>query len=101
MAEFKYAGSISSGTMRSEDLIPKFLEVLRDMCPAEYSYLARLYGIKGDENWELEAGKRETDELDWLLNGIQEILNNEAPEGYYFGASEGDGADYGFWEVES
>jgi len=29
-----------------------------------------------------------------------DALNEYAPDGYYFGAIEGDGSDFGFWAIE-
>ena len=86
-------GSISSGTMRPEDLIPEFvseLRALRGALPRDLYQLARQY----------EAGTLDGDGRDRLLDGLFDALNDYAPAYGYFGAHPGDGADYGFWLYE-
>lgn len=69
--------TISHGTMRPEDLIPKFLEVLEELNP--------------------EAGQEAQSQF---LSELFDLLDQEAPEGFYFGSHPGDGSDYGFWQME-
>lgn len=82
---FQYAGTVSHGTLRAEDLIFKFAEVLRELNQAKYAKLAL----------------RQPDDLDEYVVELADALNEEAPVGYYFGAHEGDGSDFGFWEVDA
>ena len=35
-----------------------------------------------------------------VLDELYQALNDEAPDGHYFGAHEGDGAEFGFWPTE-
>ena len=35
-----------------------------------------------------------------IVNDLMDALNEYAPDGYYFGAIEGDGSDFGFWQDE-
>lgn len=87
--------SISTGTVNPEDLIPTFIEAVKN-----------LYG--GDTRWLLEIEKYiedhpdyyESEESDFDLGELFDTLNELAPEGYYFGAHPGDGADFGFWKIE-
>jgi hypothetical protein len=92
-------GTVSHGTMRPEDLIPAFLDVLpadrRDALESEYSDI--VLWVQG-----VEPLTPPTDEdISWFLNEVLfDALNELAPHGYYFGAHPGDGADYGFWMHE-
>lgn len=86
-------GSVSHGTMRHEDLIPCFVEVLEEhgnyqtheMLVKEISYRMEKEDYYNSEQAEWD--------LDELFDALQEI----APPYYYFGSHPGDGADYGFW----
>ncbi len=85
-------GSISSGTMRPEDLIPVFLNALADCggkCRTKYQQLASIDRLT-DTYWESE-------EPSYDLDSLFEALESYAPPFAYFGTHEGDGADYGFW----
>jgi hypothetical protein len=90
-------GSVSSGTMREEDLIPCFVDLLDEL------YLS-------DEvptvNKELQKIKQrmlkddyyESEDVSYDLNEfLFDALNEFAPPFCYFGSYPGDGADYGFW----
>lgn len=88
-------GSVSEGTMRPEDLIPAFADVLRMYAPGVYATLAELYLECFDTNTEWDDIDIETqsDCVSALFDAMDEI----APPFCSFGASEGDGACYGFW----
>lgn len=93
-------------TMRPCDLIPAFLEAIRDT--AEYAQI--MQSINGtnsnmrvitdadvsdqDERWDSE-------DISFFLNEtLWEIMESYAPEGYYFGSHPGEGSDYGYWTEE-
>ncbi len=87
--------SVSHGTMRRQDLIPTFMEVLKET--PEYVQLMQLVPCHALENeyaewWNSEDAIR-------LLESLFDTLNDYAPEGYYFGAYPGDESDYGFWKI--
>lgn len=93
-------------TMRPCDLIPAFLEAIRDT--AEYAQI--MQSVNGT-NWNMcvitDAGASDTDErwdsedISYFLNEeLWEIMESYAPEGYYFGSHPGDGSDYGYWKNE-
>jgi hypothetical protein len=83
--EFKWAGSISTGTLRPEDLISAFRPVLHELNPDQLKVLDTTpYG---------------PDPMEYL-NDLVEAIEAATPEGYRFGSHEGDGADFGFWEVD-
>jgi hypothetical protein len=97
-------GTVSHGTMRPQDLIPAFLDVARDIAPDAYAQMM-FAGFPPIPAYVVDEG----DASDWwrgedcaaLLESLFELLNEHAPEGYYFGAHPGDGSDFGFWECES
>ena len=87
--------SVSSGTLKSEDLIPKFLGVLKTYGKDKYDAYIK-------ENPEVEDWEDLDDEtLGWVVDELTDLLNEIAPEGCFFGASEGDGADFGFWSMSN
>jgi hypothetical protein len=85
-----FGGCWSEGTLRNEDLAPKFLDLLGDLDPLASSYYrAEWETATGDSEWQYD-----------ILSDLFDRLNDFAPEGYYFGAHEGDGACFGYWQVE-
>lgn len=96
-------GTLIHGTHRPQDLIPAFLGAVRRYAPTEYTALVSApfapvpahVDDEGDDSpwWDSE-------EATYLLAELTDILEGVAPEGYYFGAHEGDGADFGFWPVD-
>jgi hypothetical protein len=96
-----YKGSVSSGTMRPEDLIPTFYEEAKiHGCEVKETTFHKLAYRKPQplpEDWEEYY---QSEEADWDLESLFDMLDEIAPEGCYFGSHPGDGADYGFWEVE-
>jgi hypothetical protein len=103
MKAFQHFGTISHGTMRPQDLIPAFLDALAEVDPAAHEqYMLMPFGPipayvydEGDASdwWQSEGAH-------YLLEGLFDALDDAAPEGYYFGAHPGDGADYGFWQCD-
>lgn len=81
-------GSLSSGTMREEDLIPRFLHVLKWIDPEKGAQLEAEYKIVSEEPEDIS---------DFCWQTLYEALNEYAPPYAYFGAHPGDGADYGVW----
>lgn len=94
-------GSVISGTMRPQDLIPAFLDELEmlncdvfEAMASDRAYIASQEADEDSEWWDSE-------EAGFFLDELFNKLNAEAPEGYFFGAHPGDGADYGFWRNAS
>lgn len=95
-------GTVSRATHRAQDLIPTFLDAVRKYADAEYtqimagpySFIPAWVTDEGDdcEWWNSE-------EAGYKLEELFEILDAQAPEGYYFGAHEGDGSDFGYWPI--
>lgn len=97
------AGSVSCGTLRTQDLLPKFMACLLTNNPAAYDGVAMgpLYhgyvrAVQAGDNYPWWA----TQEAMELFIQVSQHLNEVAPEGHYFGAHPGDGSDFGFWPIE-
>lgn len=93
---------ISSGTLRAEDLLPKFMGILKDYAPEKFNEFIK--GYPELDGWEdfLEADWRIISD-DTKMNASDDLfglLNDIAPEGTMFSSTEGNGADFGFWTVE-
>jgi len=88
-------GSIISGTMREEDLIPFFIGVLEQYNTSDEIQFWRSEHeiIHGSDSYDSERASE-------LLNQLFDALEDLAPENCYFGAHWGDGADFGFWPAE-
>ena len=106
MAQFQL-GSISTGTLRTQDLIPAFTykmgELTHDPVSNTSKYpteaMAKLWDeaihlIGTDQWWTLDP---EDSGVDDLLNDLTDALDELCPPFVYFGTLEGDGADFGFW----
>lgn len=87
--------SVSSGTLKSEDLIPKFLGVLKTYGKDKYdAYIKENPEVEDWENLDEET-------MGWVVDELTDLLSEIAPDGCYFGASDGDGADFGFWSMSN
>ena len=103
MRTIDFTGTVIHGTIRPQDLLPTFLDILFEYHPEAYSEIAN--ALKEEfGNWE----ERPDDDSIWnsefiadvLYEDIWDAMNEIAPDGYYFGSHPGDGADYGFWKEE-
>ena len=100
-------GSISSGTLRTQDLLESFLWDLRHQKPLqrEHRKLCTRIQEKLDKALNGEFGEQDayfTDETaDWDLEELTNALQEYAPAYFYFGTHPGDGADFGYWLSES
>ena len=93
-------GTVSSGTMRREDLIPAFEGELQFGC-GRRDLLDKLRAeIMPPGEYDEYSAWIETDEAEYYLDGLFDALGECADEGFYFGSHLGDGADYGFWRAE-
>ena len=90
-------GSISSGTMRSEDLIPTFVAELERLDDAgEFNRVIGEANNIAEEDYNSEDVDV-LDDIDIVLQDLFDALGALAPPYTGFGAHPGDGADYGFW----
>ena len=75
------AGTVIHATLRDEDLIPAFLGELELIDPER----AKSFEGRTDED---------------TVSDLIDALNEEGPDHLYFGNTEGDGSDFGWWYVE-
>ncbi|MBD3261583.1 MAG: hypothetical protein GF334_07875 [Candidatus Altiarchaeales archaeon] len=118
--------SVSSATLKTEDLLPCFLSVLQEaveqgfITSQDANKVEELVGEHGELTieaydqvtkykdadpallsgfWYYTENSQET--AGWMLHeDCFDLLNELAPEGTYFGAHPGDGADIGFWQFD-
>lgn len=103
LAQFPWI--VSCDTLRPEDLLPKFWGVA-ESCAVwldrpqllNAETLASLTKLVGEDSSEDDWCDTEAAET---LQDLADALNDAAPVGFYFGASEGDGACFGFWLDDS
>lgn len=87
--------TVSRATMRTQDLIPAFLDIIKDT--TEYVQLINFVPAHAMEDDEAEWWDSEN-AMYFLNETLWDILNYYAPDGYYFRCTEGDGSDYGYWK---
>ena len=80
---------------RPQDLIPAFLDLLKDVDAPEYDRRLPSYAMEDQEHqwWNSE-------ECNWLLEELFDTLDQYAPDDHYFGAHPGNGTDFGVWHSE-
>jgi len=90
-------GSVSTGTLRTEDLLEAFAGELEDHVRANKR--CRGLDLPGKRKLirEAYAVDPESDTADHVIAELMEALETFAPPYCYFGTLEGDGADFGFW----
>lgn len=86
--------SISTGTLRAQDLLPIFLKVIRET--GEYVQISMAlpsypFENENDTWWDNEGR--------YILQEVMDVLESYAPEGYYFGTRNGDDTDFGYWKI--
>ena len=92
-------GTVSHGTMREEDLIPCFADLLEELAK-KANRLEDFATLLQEAGAYIEGVKDETVDPSDILNDLFDALEEFAPESCYFGANEGDGSDYGFWAID-
>lgn len=95
-------GTVSHGTLRTQDLLRTFASELERYMPfngAKLASEAREAADAIDANPDGQvADMTGADILSELIEQLDTIAGRE---GFYFGTLEGDGADFGFWRIES
>lgn len=92
-------GPISHGTLRPADLLGAFAYELRQLdrhLPMVSPLVAEAEAVAtlADAGWSTIYDSEEASEL---VTALQDALNERAPPYCYFGNTEGDGSDFGFW----
>lgn len=97
----KYAplGSVIHGTLRSEDLLHVFSGTLRTLLEGEFTngHDPLALAICNDADKLLAKPVMDDIEAEEVIGDLIGALDEFAPPYCYFGASEGDAADFGFW----
>lgn len=95
---------VSTGTLRTEDLLVRYWETAEQLAQLadrpqliNPGTLAGLQKLVGEDSCEADWNDEEACQL---LEDLTDALQDVAPIGFYFGASEGDGACFGFWICE-
>ena len=93
-------GTVSHGTLRSEDLLGAFSNELRCLvgkeAAAAWPYLSTLTGAD-DCLAEIQDSDSEPADTQEIINELIDFLSALAPPYCYFGAHPGNGSDFGFW----
>ena len=106
MKTVDFRGTVSEGTMRPQDILPACMDVLLKYHPKAYQLAIGTISIEFDVTYTELCGDKDhpawqSEVMGWILGGIAwDAMDEIAPDGYYFGAHPGDGADYGFWLVD-
>ena len=100
-----HIGSISHGTLRTEDLLPAFIDELTRLggtLPGDLECVKHMeytnlpsYATSAPEDednpfWQSEDAM-------WDMEALTDALQECCPPFVYFGAHPGDGSDFGFW----
>ena len=111
-----HVGTVSHYTLKSEDLGEAFASLLDEIGeelslgksaddPAWTMACARWNGRKDTlvGEWERESAKgdeADDETMGEIVNEMFDLVSEALPEGFYFGSTEGDGADFGIWQTE-
>ena len=93
MTQFKL-GSISTGTLRTEALLQRFADTLK-ACGSTSNEIDNAYDFVNAI--ETEDNPDGNPDAQLIMDLLWEALEAMCPPFIYFGALEGDGADFGFW----
>lgn len=94
----KNLGSISHGTLRSQDLLRAFADEIERQ--NEGKTLSIVTEARATAT-RIDADDLDDDVfVDELTLDMMRILDESAPDGCYFGTHIGDGSDFGYWPNE-
>lgn len=96
-------GTISHGTLRSQDLLRSFAEAYEQYCANQPGFRgskarrARMLADLLDRN---DPHPNDQELASEFIDSLSDSLNDVASlYGLYFGNTEGDGSDFGFWPI--
>ena len=92
-------GTVSHGTLRNEDLLDTFSDALEDCITRNPALPLKHRETATTLVWDAREAEPDSEIAGELINDLIDALNEFAPPGSYFGTLEGDGSDFGFWEV--
>lgn len=91
-------GTISHGTLRTEDLLVAFADALNTYGSGEGN--AKLVMEAFEAVQAMTTNIVEHEEAHEIVTELQDSLDEIAAQhGLYFGNTEGDGSDFGFWPI--
>jgi hypothetical protein len=101
MARFTDFGSISHGTLKTDDLFEAFYDEAERRFPKDETFLRLKKVVDGlnevdDETvWESFYASDYASEA--VNDDLMELLGSDLPPFVYFGTHPGDGSDFGYW----
>jgi hypothetical protein len=100
VARYASVGTVSSGTMRDDDLIDAFTSELEYQLKRQsrrFKRGAMRKLLRECYHWQAQHDTDQAEDGSDLVTELFDALETFAPPYGYFGAVDGDGADYGFW----
>lgn len=91
-------GSVSTATLRTEDLLSTFLWELKQQRPLRREHQRLVSRI--ESAIESQGAYEATEEAIEDVSDLEDALDDYAPEYFYFGSHPGNGADFGYWLSE-
>ncbi len=91
-------GSVISGTLQEQDLIPAFIRCLDNQAKLKPEHTALIREIR--TRIQETINYYNTDDSEYDLADLFDALSEYAMPYMYFGAHIGDGADFGFWLID-
>jgi hypothetical protein len=88
---------ISEGTLRPQDVIPAMMGLLERLNPDRLARIKEEFHAFDFEESLENQDHLEGEEMDHLWEALDTAINEELPDGFFFGASDGDGACFGVW----
>ena len=89
-------GTIIQGTLVTEELVSAFADELERL-EGDPELIQRARDWQELDEDQGERGEAWEEEGNYLVNDLIDALNEASPPYCYFGSSEGDGSDFGFW----